>query len=80
MRRLVQTLAAAGLVAVLGTGFAEAQDKYPSAYDFEDDLVTGDLVRPDGNGITCTGTRRTRSLIRVRQDFVAQVVMSVDDL
>ncbi len=49
-------------------------------YSFDDDVVTGDLVRPDGEITTVRKRGKERSLIRVRQHFIPEMLKSVEDL
>ena len=61
---------------------AVAQDAPPSetTYDFEDDLVTGDLVRPDGEQLIVRRRGRRASLIQIREHFIPEMLKSVEDL
>jgi hypothetical protein len=66
-----------------GSLTASAQDQGGDAattYDFEDDLVTGDLVRPDGEMLNVRRRGRRASLIRVREHFVPEMLKSVENL
>lgn len=60
----------------------QAQDAPPSQtiYDFEDDLVTGDLVRPDGEQLIVRRRGRRASLIQIREHFIPEMLKSVEDL
>ena len=49
-------------------------------YDFEDDLVTGDLVRPDGELVGARRKSKVSSLIRVRKHFIPEMLKSVENL
>jgi hypothetical protein len=65
---------------VAGAPTALADEPRPEHYDFDDDLVEGDLVRPDGI-ILQARTRSSRtSLIRCRDNFVAELYASVEDV
>jgi hypothetical protein len=61
---------------------AHAQDAPPAetTYDFEDDLVTGDLVRPDGEQLIVRRRGRRASLIQIREHFIPEMLKSVEDL
>jgi hypothetical protein len=65
-----------------GPGTALAQGAPPSetTYDFEDDLVTGDLVRPDGEQLIVRRRGRRASLIQIREHFIPEMLKSVEDL
>jgi hypothetical protein len=52
----------------------------PTSYDFEDDLVTGDLVRPDGELLSVRRRGNRASLIQIREHFVPEMLKSVEDL
>jgi len=83
-------------VALLGAAPADAQQKdkkpppkadatQPAAqrvknYDFDADLVEGELVRPDGEIRTARKFAEHGSLIKVRADFVPEIVKSAEDL
>ncbi len=57
-----------------------AQDNAETTYDFEDDLVTGDLVRPDGEMLNVRRRGRRASLIRIREHFIPEMLKSVENL
>lgn len=61
---------------------AQAQEAPPpeTTYDFEDDLVTGDLVRPDGEQLIVRRRGRRSSLIQIREHFIPEMLKSVEDL
>ena len=79
-----QALVIAALVAAapFGVSGASAQDVPPpeTTYDFEDDLVTGDLVRPDGEQLIVRRRGRRASLIQIREHFIPEMLKSVEDL
>ena len=51
-----------------------------TTYNFEDDLVSGDLVRPDGEQLVVRRKGRRTSLIRIREHFIPEMLKSVEDL
>ena len=59
---------------------AAAEDDGATTYDFEDDLVTGDLVRPDGELLSVRRRGRRSSLIQIREHFIPEMLKSVEDL
>jgi hypothetical protein len=73
---------AAGGVLLLSLGVASAQVQYAerTEYSFDDDVVQGDLVRPDGELTVVRKKGKQRSLIRVRQHFVPEMLKSVEDI
>jgi len=73
------------MVAASGAAFAQAKaggDQYKSktVYDFDDDVVEGDLVRPDGEMIDAKKGAKHSSLIKIRADFIPEMLKSADDL
>lgn len=62
-------------------GLVSAQDyAEKTEYSFDDDVVTGDLVRPDGELTVVRKRGKERSLIRVRQHFIPEMLKSVENL
>jgi hypothetical protein len=58
-----------------GGGAADA-----TSYDFEDDLVQGDLVRPDGENLMVRRRGARESLIKIREHFINELLKSVENL
>jgi len=54
--------------------------KQKTVYDFEDDIVEGALVRPDGTYVDTRRKTKVSSLIKVRENFIPEMVKSVEDL
>ncbi len=83
-----KVLAIATLIAL--TGLAGADDKKaPPAdkgngkvktYDFTADSIEGDLVKPEGVGVSVTDFSKHSSLIRIRTNFIPEIVKSAEDL
>lgn len=60
---------------------AAAQDMAPdTTFDFRDELVTGDLVRPEGDRIEGRLRGVRVSLIRPRPHYVPELLKSVETL
>ena len=59
---------------------AHAQDSGSTSYDFEDDLVQGDLVRPDGENLMVRRKGARESLIKIREHFIPELLKSVENL
>ena len=89
MRKLlaIMVVAVLGLVAV--PALAQEAGAPPAGgggggdattYDFEDDLVQGDLVRPDGENLMVRRKGARESLIRVREHFISELLKSVENL
>lgn len=60
-----------------------ATDDHPapvSRYNYDDDLVEGDLARPDGDPVFGDPTAKHASLIEIRTDFIAEIAKSLEDL
>ena len=76
------------IAVAFGAGSALAQDQkaapaaepQATSYDFEDDLVTGDLVRPDGELLNVRRRGNRASLIQIREHFIPEMLKSVEDL
>jgi hypothetical protein len=81
MKRFVGVLAGLVFLLVAGAGFAQGvQYAEKTEYSFDDDVVTGDLVRPDGELTVVRKKGKQRSLIRVRQHFIPEMLKSVEDI
>ena len=59
---------------------AMAQEDNATSYDFEDDLVQGDLVRPDGENLMVRRRGARESLIKIREHFIPELIKSVENL
>jgi hypothetical protein len=58
-----------------GTGAARTQE-----FNFTDELVQGQLVRPDGESTRVRRRGPGISLIRIREHFVPEMLKSVENL
>jgi hypothetical protein len=58
----------------------QALYKKKTVYDFEDDLITGDLTKPDGEYIQSAAKVKHQNLIKYREDFKNKILGSVSDL
>jgi hypothetical protein len=78
--------AAATILALAAVpALAQPKDKEPKAkvkvYDFSGDTIEGDLIKPEGTNIDVGGfAKHSSSLIRIRQDFIAEILKSAEDL
>ncbi len=89
-RKLFGLLAAGVLIAATGgTVFAQAaaagggdnvQYKSKTVYDFDDDTVEGDLVRPDGEFVDTRKGAKHSSLIKIRENFIPEMIKSAEDI
>jgi len=77
-------------IAILAPGAAFAQKKKPGAaapapagkvkqYDFSGDTIDGELVKPEGEFVGVRNFAEHTSLIRVRTDFIKEIVKSAED-
>jgi hypothetical protein len=84
-----------GLVIAVAAGTAQAQpaDKKPAAadkggsttakvkvYDFSGDTIEGDLIRPEGTTVDARDFAKHSSLIRIRTNFIPEIIKSAEDL
>lgn len=77
------TLALMGSAAFAqGTGNAQASSGTPRTqeFNFTDELVSGQLVRPDGESTRVRRRGAGISLIRIREHFVPEMLKSVENL
>lgn len=78
--------AVAALVMVAGSAVAFAQQAAGSQpvrtqeFSFTDELVSGQLVRPDGESTRLRRRGPGISLIRIREHFVPEMLKSVENL
>jgi hypothetical protein len=87
-RKLFGLLAAGMLIAATGgTVFAQAAAgggdvtyKSKTVYDFDDDVVEGDLVRPDGEFVDTRKGAKHSSLIKIRENFIPEMIKSAEDI
>jgi hypothetical protein len=75
-------------VAALAQGKGKAKAKPAKAdepkkvknYDFTGDEIDGDLVKPDGDFLDTRKFASHTSLIRLRKDFIKEIVKSAEDI
>ena len=74
--------APSGAAAAAPAGGAEegASYKAKTVYDFEDDMVEGDLQRPDGELVNALKKTEHSSLIEVRKDFIPEMLKTLEDI
>jgi hypothetical protein len=64
-------------------GKAETEDdskKKVRTYDFTGDDIDGDLIKPDGEFVDTRKFASHTSLIRIRKDFIREIIKSAEDL
>lgn len=57
-----------------------AKKKKAKNYDFSGDDITGDLIKPDGMGFNARKFAIHTSLIRIRTNFIKEILKSAEDL
>ena len=91
MQKILGAFVVALLVAVAGP--ADAQPKGASSdkgndkagakvkvYDFSGDTIEGDLIRPEGTTVDARDFAKHASLIRIRTNFIPEIIKSAEDL
>lgn len=83
MRKVFGALALVALVSV--PAFAQQPKKGDAAskvkvYDFSGDTIEGDLVKPEGTDLNARDFAKHSSLIRIRKDFIPEIIKSAEDL
>jgi hypothetical protein len=83
MRKLISTFAVLGIL----TTAALADDKKGGdkagkvkVYDFSGDTIEGDLVKPEGSTVDARDFAKHSSLIKIRKDFIPEIIKSAEDL
>ena len=49
-------------------------------YDFSGDTIEGDLIKPDGSDLNARDFAKHSSLIRIRTNFIPEIIKSAEDL
>lgn len=49
-------------------------------YDFSGDTIEGDLLKPEGSAVDARDITQFSSLIRIRRDFIAEIIKAAEDL
>jgi hypothetical protein len=89
MRTIFAALIASVAFSVGATAFAQdsgekskGKTEYnkKTKYDFEDDVVEGELLKPDGDFVGSRAKTKQSSLIKIREDFVPEMLKSVSDI
>jgi hypothetical protein len=76
-------LAGLAFTLVPSTSFAQAkkgEKPKVKTFDFSGDEIDGELVKPDGDFIDPRKFATHTSLIRIRQDFIKEIIKSAEDL
>jgi hypothetical protein len=85
MRKVILSIAAFGLILSAGSPvFAQKGKKDDKAkvkvYDFTGDTIEGDLIKPEGEAVDARDITQFSSLIRIRRDFIAEIIKAAEDL
>jgi hypothetical protein len=82
MRKLVIMFAVLGLsgVAYAQKAPAPAGSAKVKVYDFSGDTIEGDLIKPEGSTVDARDFAKHSSLIRIRKDFIPEIIKSAEDL
>ena len=59
---------------------ANVEYRKVTEYDFDADVVEGSFVRPEGEFFSGNGNQAYGSLIRIREDFVPEMLKSAEDI
>jgi hypothetical protein len=84
MRKLVLVFAVLALAT--GTSFAQKKGDQGGGtakvkvYDFSGDTIEGDLIKPEGSTVDARDFAKHSSLIRIRKDFIPEIIKSAEDL
>ena len=76
----------AGIVVVGSVSLAAAQEggnkgaAKVKVYDFSGDTIEGDLIKPEGTTVDARDFAKHSSLIRIRKDFIPEIIKSAEDL
>lgn len=79
----ILSLAACFVVAAVAPSVSEAQkaDKPKvKTFDFSGDDIDGELVKPDGEFLDPRKFASHTNLIRIRKDFINEIIKSAEDL
>ncbi|MCG8423299.1 MAG: hypothetical protein MJE77_35810 [Proteobacteria bacterium] len=61
-------------------GTSDAAQKKVKTYDFSGDTIDGDLLKPDGDIVDTRRFASHTSLIRIRKNFIKEILKSAEDL
>jgi len=62
------------------SGKTKASKKKVKEYDFLGDDIDGELIRPEGMAVNTTNMADHKSLIRIRFDFIKEILKSAEEL
>ena len=59
---------------------AAAATPKTKVYDFSGDTIEGDLIKPEGSSVDARDFAKNSSLIRIRTNFISEIIKSAEDL
>lgn len=84
MKGIVRVALAVAVIGTTATAFGQDQGEpaplVERTIDFSDEVVEGELVRPDGEFIEGMQGRGSDSLINIREHFIDKMIQSAEDL
>jgi hypothetical protein len=93
MRKIISSLVATlALALFVGPAVGQPADRKGGAsnekggnakvkvYDFSGDTIEGDLIKPEGSTVDARDFAKHSSLIRIRKDFIPEIIKSAEDL
>jgi hypothetical protein len=82
MKKLALIVAALGLLTAPALAQKGKDGGKPKVkvYDFTGDTIEGDLIKPEGDAVDARDITQFSSLIRIRKEFIAEIVKAAEDL
>ena len=80
MKRWLIMMVVASLMMIPAAVSADDGETQETVYDFDGEDLTGSLMRPHGEDIHADDRGRTSSLIDIREDFIPEMLESVESL
>lgn len=80
MKRILATLTAACLLLAAATAMAQDKRKDVREFNFDEDVLTVEFLKPDLEFVGLVKQEQMASLIEIRKDFVDEIVKSAEDL
>lgn len=77
------SIALASLLLLAGVSLAQPKDAPAGkvkVYDFSGDTIEGDLVKPEGSTVDARDFAKHSSLIKIRTNFIPEIIKSAEDL
>ena len=82
MKKLALIVAALGLLTAPALAQKGKDGGKPKVkvYDFTGDTIEGDLIKPEGEAVDARDITQFSSLIRIRRDFIEEIIKAAEDL